>query len=336
MKLSHSKTLFGIFLFVFTSYLPLRAQLVNDTDVHELVQTLANKLIAVYPFPEISEKYKVALFANEAAGKYKHLSEDSLGKMLTNDLRKVHKDVHLRVMKDEDTYKRLTQPQERRSGVRNRDPEQERMIKQNYGFKKVEIDAETSTAYLDVPGPFWGNQDAFEMAAAAMNMAAYSKYVILDIRHNPGGTGHMGRFIASYFYNAGNEQFYLNGFYKDRKMDEQEWTYSYVPGKRNPNAKVYILVGPGTGSASEGLAYAMQKLERATIVGDTTAGAGIAGSFVPLKNNLIAFVPVKMVVGPNSEEGWEGTGVIPDVPARGKDALEVTRELIKKDIAAGK
>ncbi|QNL48162.1 hypothetical protein H8S90_15275 [Olivibacter sp. SDN3] len=62
-----------------------------------------------------------------------------------------------------------------------------------------------------------------------------------------------------------------------------------------------------------------------------TAGAGIVGSFVPLKRNLIAFVPVKMVVGPRSEEGWEGTGVIPDVFSGQEDALEVTRRLIEED-----
>jgi len=328
MKLPYLKFPFALLIVLLGCSFSIRAQGINDVDAHDIVQKLTTKLTEVYPFPEISEQYKKALLKQEAKGQYKNLSGDSLAVKLTRDLREVHKDVHLRIMKNEETYKRLTEPQERKSGD---DAELARMKKQNYGFKSVEINGETSTAYINIPGPFWGTQEAFEMAAAAMNMAAYSKYVILDIRHNPGGTGHMGRFIASYFYKAGNEKFYLNGFYKDRKMDEQEWTYSYVPGKRNPDAKVYILVGPGTGSASEGLAYAMQKLGRATVVGDTTAGAGIAGTFVPLKNNLIAFVPFKMVIGPNSTEGWEGIGVIPDIQTGKADALEATRKLIEKD-----
>lgn len=306
----------------------VNAQTVNEKEAHDIVQKLTGQLVEVYPFPEISAKYQQSLLTYEKAGRYKDLSEDSLAKKLTEDLRIVHKDVHLRVMKNEETYKRLSTPSNHRS---DDSTELKRMKMQNYGFKSVQIDGTKSTAYIDIPGPFWGTQESFEMAAAAMNMAAYSKYVILDIRHNPGGTGHMGRFIASYFYSPGNEKYYLNGFYKNRKMDEQEWTYSFVPGRRNPNAKVYILVGPGTASASEGLAYAMQKLGRATIVGDTTAGAGIAGSFVPLKRNLIAFVPVKMVVAPRSDEGWEGDGVIPDVLSGKEDALEVARKLIAKD-----
>lgn len=328
MEMTVNKTKSILYLVLLFFSFSVNAQTVEESEVRTVVQTLTDQLVEVYPFPDISAKYQETLLKNEKAGHYKELTEDSLAKRLTEDLRAVHKDVHLRVMKNEETYKRLLAPPTKRP---DDSTELKRMKQQNYGFKSVQIDGDKSTAYLDIPGPFWGTQESFEMAAAAMNMAAYCEYVILDIRHNPGGTGQMGRFIASYFYKPGNEKFYLNGFHKDRKMDEQEWTYAFVPGKRNPQAKVYILVGPGTASASEGLAYAMQKLGRATIVGDTTAGAGIAGSFVPLKRNLIAFVPVKMVVGPRSDEGWEGIGVIPDVFAGEEDALEVTRKLIKQD-----
>lgn len=311
-----------------TQQVQAQTQTVNDADRHEIVTKLADKLVDVYPFPEISAKYSEALKKAEATGRYNNLSEDELASRLTDDLNKAHKDVHLRVMRNEQVYKSMTEPQT--GGGNHREDDSERRA--NYGFKKVEIDGATSTAYIDAPGPFYGSKEAFEMAAAAMNMAAYSKYIVIDIRHNPGGTGQMGRFLSSYFYNAGHEQFYLNGFYKDRKQDEQEWTYAYVPGRRNPDAKVYLLVGRGTGSASEGFAYAMQKLNRATIVGDTTAGAGIAGTYVALKNNLIVFTPFKMVVGPGSNVGWEGTGVIPDVNTGKADALLAARKLILEDI----
>lgn len=302
--------------------MPLFAQTVNDAERHEVINKLVTRLVAVYPFPEISAKYQETLLKNEADGRYNNLTEADLAAKLSEDLRKTHKDVHLRVSRN------VQQP--RPAGARsNEDNSNERA---NYGFKQVQVDGVTSTAYVEIPGPFLGSQEAFEMAAAAMGMSAYSKYVILDVRHNPGGTGQMGRFLASYFYNPGREQFYLNGFYKDRKRDEQEWTYAYTPGKHMPDAKVYILTGRGTGSASEGFAYAMQKLKRATIVGDTSAGAGIAGSTVQLGRNLQAFIPLKMVTGPNDNVGWEGIGVIPDVELGKEDALAATRKLILQDI----
>lgn len=325
--LSHASSLALAALF---ASLPIHAQPVGENDAQEIVGNLTDRLVDAYPFPEISAKYRDALLENQKAGKYKDLSAEELAKQLTKDLRTIHKDVHLNVIYRKPSPERAgaeqgAPPRQRGNGGNRQRP-------RHLGFTSVELNSEKSTAYLNIPGPFMPSEESFEAASAAMTLSAHSKYVILDIRKNPGGSGHMGRFIASYFFRTGQERFYLNGFHKDRSMDEQEWTYSFVPGRRNPDAKVYILVGPGTGSASEGLAYAMQKMGRATIVGHPSAGAGIAGSMVPLKNGLSAFIPVKMVVAPRSMEGWEGTGVIPDVAAGDEDALEVARKLIDKDL----
>lgn len=327
------KTLFKTTLAVI-AILPIlmfrsQAQTVSKEDVHQIVNKLSTALTDRYPFPEISSQYQKVLLQNELDGKYDHLTEQQLADSLTANLSHQHKDVHLRVMRNESEYKGLLSPE---VASANAESGNELMREQNYGFRQVDLDAQSSIAYIDIPGPFYATQESFEMAAAAMNMAALSKYVILDVRANGGGSGEMGRFLASYFFAAGDEKFYLNGFYKDRTQDEQEWTYSYVPGKRNISAKVYILVSPNTGSAAEGFAYAMQQLHRATIVGETSAGAGIAGSYLPLKNNLVVFLPFKMVVAPHSQTGWEGTGVIPDSTTKGKEALVETRKMIWHDI----
>ncbi|MBK1881727.1 S41 family peptidase [Luteolibacter pohnpeiensis] len=310
------------------------ADTVSESDTHEIIANLTDRLVDAYPFPEISAKYQAGLLENEKAGKYKDLSDQDLAKQLTEDLRTIHKDVHLNVIFRKPAPDQNGDDQGRQRRPRGNNGRGQGRARSNFGFNSVDLDSQKSTAYLDIPGPFMASDEAFEAAGAAMTLSAHSKYVILDIRHNPGGTGQMGRFIASYFFQTGQEQFYLNGFHKDRSMDDQEWTYSYVPGRRNPDAKVYILIGPGTGSASEGFAYAMQKMGRATIVGKPSAGAGIAGSFIPLKNGsgFSAFIPVKMVVGPRTLEGWEGTGVIPDVDSGDKNALDVARELIDEDL----
>ena len=317
------------FLIGWTGLLPTYAQTVGDSDLHEILQNLCSKLIDQYPFPKYSAQYRALLIHNEQSGRYKGLKEGVLADEITADLQQVHKDVHLHIFRDEVQYKILTSASLKTAGEES---ETVTLRSQNYGFKNADLDFIFSTAYINIPGPFYARQEAFETAAATMNMAAYSDYVIIDIRNNPGGSGEMGRFLASYFFTAGDEQFYLNGFYKDRTRDEQEWTYAYVPGKRNPKAKLYILVGPSTGSAAEGFAFAMQKMHKATIVGDTTAGAGIAGAFMPLKCNLLVFLPFKMVVAPNTQIGWEGTGVHPDSLTTGKDALTETRRFIQQDI----
>lgn len=304
---------------------------VSKEVTHEILTRISKRLDEGYPFPEIAKKYIATLKNQESRKAYQDLTPEKLARKITNDLRETHKDVHLTIFHNKDYYEQLT-----RSFSNTRTPEDdklelERKRQNNYGFDAVELNKKTSTAYIKIQGGFHGDQEAFEMAANAMNMAAYSKNIIIDIRDNGGGTGMMGRFLAGYFFNAGDERYYLHGYHKDRSKDIQEWTYPFVPGKRMPDSKLYILVNKHTASATEGFAFAMQQMHRATIVGDTTAGAGIAGSMIPLKENLVVFMPVKMVAAPGSDEGWEGIGVLPDVPVKGEDARTEAEKLIKKE-----
>jgi retinol-binding protein 3 len=315
------------------------SHVVSKEITHEILERIGKGLEEGYPFPEISKKYIATLKSQETKKAYQGLTPEKLAKKITADLRETHKDVHLTIFHSKDYFEQLTRSHSNNWTPEDEKKELERKRGNNYGFDAVELDKKTSTAYIKISGGFHGDQEAFEMAANAMNMAAYSKNIIIDIRDNGGGTGMMGRFLAGYFFNAGDERYYLHGYHKDRTKDIQEWTYPFVPGKRMPDSKLYILVNKHTASATEGFAFALQKMQRATIVGDTTAGAGIAGSMIPLKENLVVFMPVKMVAAPGSEQGWEGTGVIPDVVVKGEDARTETEKLIKKEqeaVAAAK
>ncbi len=305
---------------------------VSKEATHEIIEKISHGLDESYPFPDISKKYIATLKSQETKKAYQDLTAEQLAKKITKDLRDVHKDVHLTIFFSKDYFDRLTRTVTNTSTPEDAKKELEKQRQNNYGFDAVELNKKTSTAYIKISGGFHGDQEAFEMAASAMNMAAYSKNIIIDIRDNGGGTGMMGRFLAGYFFNAGDERYYLHGYHKDRKNDIQEWTYPFVPGKRMPDSKLYILVNKRTASATEGFAFAMQKMHRATVIGDTTAGAGIAGTMIPLKENLVVFLPVKMVAAPGSEEGWEGIGVIPDVPVKGDDARTEAESIIKKEL----
>lgn len=48
--------------------------------------------------------------------------------------------------------------------------------------------------------------------------------------------------------------------------------------------------------------------------------------------NLTMFLPVKMIIEPGTQQGWEGTGVIPDIKTCEENALSETRKLILQDI----
>ncbi len=295
-----------------------------DAEITAITTSLSQALEERYPFPEVSAAWAKMLNKNARSGVYKGMSACALDKKLTQDLQQVHKDVHLRVICKDELDRR--EKRQHRSDGKQKD----------FGFEKVELDADTETAYIQSKGGWSDAPETYEAAIASMNLAAHSKNIILDLRDNGGGTGTVGRLLASYFYPVGQEEYYLYGFEKDRAQSQQEWTYAYTPGPHMPDAKVYILVNHGTASATEGFAYAMQRLKRAKIVGETTVGAGIAGGFAKLGSGTeSAFIPSKMIVAPHTETGWEGTGVVPDVVSAPGQERAKAMELIEAERPKG-
>jgi hypothetical protein len=107
-------------------------------------------------------------------------------------------------------------------------------------------------------------------------------------------------------------------------------TLREVPGRRMPDAELWVLTNGNSASAAEMFAYAVQRLRRGTLVGETTAGAGIGGAKQSVGAGLALFVPQMQVV---SGPGYERTGVTPDVPVPGESALAVAHRMALEKLA---
>jgi hypothetical protein len=96
------------------------------------------------------------------------------------------------------------------------------------------------------------------------------------------------------------------------------------PGERRLfDARVLVLTSGYSGSAAEHFALALKATRRATLIGETTAGAGnfaFAG-MRPVGERFSAFIPVGRTYDPRTGRGWEGTGVEPDVAVPAEQAL---------------
>jgi C-terminal processing protease CtpA/Prc len=92
-------------------------------------------------------------------------------------------------------------------------------------------------------------------------------------------------------------------------------------------AKVYLLVSRDTVSAGEHLALALKRTGRATLIGQTTRGAGNFGRPFKLPHGFSAFVPFGRTFDPDTGEGWEGTGVRPNIEVPAETALAKALEL---------
>ena len=96
-------------------------------------------------------------------------------------------------------------------------------------------------------------------------------------------------------------------------------------------AKIYLLTSERTASAAEHLSLSLKRTGRATLIGETTAGAGHYGGMVPLGGGYAAFIPVGRTFDPETDQGWEGTGVKPDVQVPAERAL--AEALIRSGVA---
>jgi C-terminal processing protease CtpA/Prc len=86
---------------------------------------------------------------------------------------------------------------------------------------------------------------------------------------------------------------------------------------------VYVLTSARSFSGGEGLAYLLQDMKRATVVGERTAGAANPGRPYPLTERLEVVVPNGQVLTAASRTNWEGTGVTPDIVTPEAEALRV-------------
>lgn len=191
--------------------------------------------------------------------------------------------------------------------------------RQNYGFRELRI-LPGNIGYLNLNQFSDANSpQAAQAAIAAMNFLAGSDTIIIDLRQNGGGAPNMVQLLSSYLF---AESTYLNALYY-RPSDEtrQFWTHDQVSGERFPDTPVYVLISARTGSAAEEFAYNLQTRERATLVGETTAGGANPGGVFPIADGFSAFISTGKAINPITQTNWEKVGVKPEINVAANDAL---------------
>src|SRR5580692_1871560 len=162
-------------------------------------------------------------------------------------------------------------------------------------------------------------------ATAAMAQLNSADALIFDLRDNRGGFPGMVSLIAAYLFDH-PEYMYC----PLENTTAESWTHSPVPGNKLANKPVYILTSLRTISAAEEFTYDLKMLKRATLVGETTAGANHEASLHAIGDNFyVATVEVR-AINPYSKYNWNDTGVEPDVKASAPDALTAALRLVDK------
>ena len=201
----------------------------------------------------------------------------------------------------------------------------------NYGVYKIERLA-GNVGYLDLRSIDEAEYTA-ETLAAAMAVLSNTSALIIDLRQNSGGANSGVAFFCSYFFPA--EPVHLNDVYsRPDDRTQQFWTAAYLPGKRYLDKPVFVLTSTRTFSGGEEIAYDLQALRRAVIVGETTRGGAHPVDVYQIHPHFDIRVPTARAINPITSTNWEGNGVAPDIATPQADALRVAyREALTHIIA---
>jgi hypothetical protein len=193
--------------------------------------------------------------------------------------------------------------------------EQVKILPHNVGYLKLNAFPDTSVCQAT--------------AAAAMAKLNDADALIFDLRDKGGGFPSMVSLIAAYLFDH-PEYMYC----PLENTTAESWTHSPVPGNKLANKPVYILTSSRTISAAEEFTYDLKMLKRATLVGETTAGANHAANLHAIGDNFyVATVEVR-AINPYSKSNWNDTGVEPDLKVRSPDALTAALRLVGKRLHA--
>jgi C-terminal processing protease CtpA/Prc len=158
--------------------------------------------------------------------------------------------------------------------------------------------------------------------------------IIIDLRNNGGGDPYAVQLLCSLFIVEERSLNRIERRTKDGTKIEIFNTLSNIelPQKnRLLNQKIYVLIGPKTFSAAEEFSNNMKVLERATIVGEPSAGAANPATSVPIGDDLEMQIPNGRAVNPFQQGNWEGVGIIPDHMVSAGKAFEEVLSLIKSN-----
>ncbi|GCE29376.1 interphotoreceptor retinoid-binding protein [Dictyobacter alpinus] len=279
-----------------------------------LVEAIVEKLTNCYIFPERAAQAVTLLRANLAAGVYENFVESNLCDRLSADLFETCADKHLRLIWHESAQ--ASQDEEHLVAALR-----ERFQRENNGIRRVEqlpgnIGLIEITIIPDAA-------TAAESITAALRLVQYTHALILDLRSMLGGAPDGVAFFNSFLFADG--EVHLSDIIESGSQGatRQFWTASYVPGPRYTDRPVYLLTSAKTFSGGEALAYDLQALKRATVVGEVTRGGAHASLVLSLREHIELRLPIARPVNAVTGSNWEAIGVQPDMPTPAANALRV-------------
>jgi hypothetical protein len=294
-----------------------------------VIAKLADELEANFVFPDVATRYAAMLREKRASGAYRQFaSAEAFAEAVTRDLQAVHQDRHLRLHPPRPAAAGQPAPMHRGPG-----PESA-ITKAGWIADKV--------AFISF-GAFPGNEATLAGLRDFLARHGDAETLIIDARgHRGGGLAEMDLMFPLLFdkeqvlvkmdtrlavdQRGGSpigEEFSLR---KEQGPETVVRRAHYVRPASGPSklrrAKVFLLTSNRTASAAEHLSLSLKRTGRATLIGETTRGAGHYGGGLDLGHGYAAFIPVGRTFDPDTGQGWETVGVKPHIEVPADQALD--------------
>jgi hypothetical protein len=269
----------------------------------QVVDSLAALMERVYAVEDTGRIIARHLRARQAEGGFDAAADrPALAAALTAEMRRFTPDRHLGVRSAPPAPPSGSGP-----GAHGSDPlDEPQVLEGNIGYLRS--------------GPVLSAEpEAAQRLGAALHALRHTAAMIVDLRGVRGGSAELANAIISHFTPPGVPSLVISS--RLSGSTRTRYTLAEVPGPRRLDVPLYVLVDSATFSAGEDVAFVLQNLGRAVIVGEQTRGAGRNNVFVPLGAGLTASISHSRVQDPATGREWEGVGIRPDVPASSADAL---------------
>jgi hypothetical protein len=315
------KSLLVIFLFIVTNHSIGQTQSLQFSTNNKttVIENLSVALQKNYIFSDTATK-----MANQVKTRLKNKDYESItnpnefAQKLTNDLRSVYNDIHLSIVFDPRFQARIADT----SKITVAEKRQQNLAEyrqKNFGFNKLEI-LRGNIGYLSFDQFYGFNEFTREVVNTAFTFLKNTNALVIDLRNNGGGSPETVKYISSFLLPLNTQ---LSSLY-ERRTNQTETAFTYQPSIPVSFAgkPIYILVSRRTFSAAEAFSYDMQKLQKATLIGETTGGGAHTVDAVDLGNGFTALVPFARAINPITNTNWEAVGVKPDIEINADMSLD--------------
>ncbi|XP_068439739.1 retinol-binding protein 3 [Clinocottus analis] len=154
--------------------------------------------------------------------------------------------------------------------------------------------------------------------------------LIFDLRYTSSGDMSGIPYIVSYFIEA-ETPIHIDSVYdRPSNTTTKLFSMSALLGERYSMTKPLILLtSKNTKGIAEDVAYCLQNLKRATIVGEKTAGGSVKVDKLKVGDtDFYVTVPTAKSINPITGSTWEVTGVTPNVEVNAEDALATAIKIV--------